>query len=188
MAKLKKNKAKARVSGAKAKRTAAKTNGSARTKAAGKPKAAAGVDFNHAMIYCRDVERSLGFYQRLLGFNKVDEFKYEGKPVYARLVAPSGQGTIALHQATPGMNLASAGVRLYLEIRELDEFCDKLKRAGVYFTQMPQMMPWGWRHAYCDDPDNHEVSLYWAGPARMEKTVMKAAKEASKVPRAQRRR
>jgi hypothetical protein len=25
------------------------------------------------------------------------------------------------------------------------------------------MMPWGWRHAYLNDPDGHEISLYWAG-------------------------
>lgn len=79
-------------------------------------------------------------------------------------------------------------MRLYFEIRDLDQMCDKLKRAGVYFTQMPQMMPWGWRHAYCDDPDNHEISLYWAGKNRMEKTVMQAAKDASKAPKAKRSR
>lgn len=145
-----------------------------------------GVDFNHAMIYCRDVERSLAFYGRMFGFKVVDQFRFEGKPVYARLVAPAGQGTIALHQAAPGAPVTSDGVRLYFEIRDLDAMCEKLKRAGVYFTQMPQMMPWGWRHAYLDDPDNHEISLYWAGKNRMEKTVMQAAKDAARVPKAKR--
>jgi catechol 2,3-dioxygenase-like lactoylglutathione lyase family enzyme len=149
---------------------------------------ASAIDFNHAMIYCRDVERSLAFYTRHFGFKAVDQFRYEGKPVYARLVAPAGNGTIALHQAAPGAPVTSDGVRLYFEIRDLDMVCEKLKRAGVYFSQMPQMMPWGWRHAYLDDPDNHEISLYWAGPNRLEKTVMKAAKEASKVPKAKRTR
>ena len=27
---------------------------------------------------------------------------------------------------------------------------------------MPKDMPWGWRHAYLNDPDGHEISLYWA--------------------------
>jgi hypothetical protein len=36
-------------------------------------------------------------------------------------------------------------------------------------------MPWGWKHAYLDDPDGHEVSLYWAGAKRFKKTApMKA--------------
>ena len=140
--------------------------------------------FNHAMVYAANVERALGFYRDLLGFKVVDEFRHEGKPVYARLRAPGGDGTIALHMAGPGTSLASDGVRLYFEIRELDDFCRKLQAKGFYITQMPRMMPWGWRHAYLNDPDGHEISLYWAGENRMRKTVMRTAKEADKPPAA----
>lgn len=140
--------------------------------------------FNHAMLYAKDVQRALGFYHDLLGFKLVDEFRYEGKPVYARLRAPGGDGTIALHLAGPGTSLASDGVRLYFEIRELDDFCRKLQAKGFYITQMPRLMPWGWRHAYLNDPDGHEISLYWAGENRMKKTVMRTAKEADKPPAA----
>lgn len=172
-----------------AKRKAAKPSKKTKVAKASKAAKAAApskLDFNHAMVYARDVERTTRFYRELLGFKLVDEFRYEGKPVYARLRAPGGEGTIALHLAGPGANVASEGVRLYFEIRELDEFCAKLKSKGVYFSQMPKMMPWGWKHAYLDDPDNHEISLYWAGANRMKKTVMKAAKEAEKIPRAAR--
>ena len=133
--------------------------------------------FNHAMVYAANVGRALGFYRDLLGFKLVDEFRHEGKPVYARLRAPGGDGTIALHMAGPGTPLASDGVRLYFEIRDVDNFCRKLQARGFYITQMPRMMPWGWRHAYLNDPDGHEISLYWAGENRMKKTVMRAAKE-----------
>jgi catechol 2,3-dioxygenase-like lactoylglutathione lyase family enzyme len=136
--------------------------------------------FNHAMIYCKDVERGVGFYRDLMGFKLIEDFRYEGKSVYARLKAPGGDGTIALHQAGPGASLASEGVRLYFEVRELDEFCRKLMQKGFYITQMPRMMPWGWRHAYLNDPDGHEISLYWAGENRMKKTVMQAARAAAK--------
>jgi len=138
--------------------------------------------FNHAMVYAANVERALGFYRDLLGFKVVDEFRHEGKPVYARLRAPGGDGTIALHMAGPGTSLASDGVRLYFEIRELDDFCRKLQAKGFYITQMPRMMPWGWRHAYLNDPDGHEISLYWAGENRMKKTVMRVAKEVGDTP------
>ena len=76
------------------------------------------------------------------------------------------------------VEVASEGVRLYFEVRELDAFCGSLQRKNFYITQMPRMMPWGWRHAYLNDPDGHEISLYWAGENRMRKTVMKAAKAA----------
>ena len=140
------------------------------------------LSFNHAMVYVKDVQRALGFYSDLLGFKLVDEFRYEGKPVYARLRAPGGDGTVALHMAGPGTSLASEGVRLYFEIRELDDFCRKLQAKHFYITQMPRMMPWGWRHAYLNDPDGHEMSLYWAGENRMKKTVLQTAKEIEKSP------
>jgi catechol 2,3-dioxygenase-like lactoylglutathione lyase family enzyme len=137
--------------------------------------------FNHAMIYCVDVDKALDFYRDLLGFKLIDDFRHENKAVYARLRAPGGDGTIALHQAGPGASVASEGVRLYLEVRELDEFCRKLQQKGFYITQLPRMMPWGWRHAYLNDPDGHELSLYWAGENRMKKTVMKTAAKAAKA-------
>jgi catechol 2,3-dioxygenase-like lactoylglutathione lyase family enzyme len=136
--------------------------------------------FNHAMIYTKDVGRATQFYREWLGFKLIEDFRFEGRSVYARLRAPGGDGTIALHQAGPGAPVASDGVRLYFEIRDLDGFCRGLQRRGFYFTQLPTMMPWGWRHAYLNDPDGHEISLYWAGENRMKKTVMKAAKDAAR--------
>ena len=139
------------------------------------------LSFNHAMIYAKDVERAMTFYRDLLGFKLIEDFRYEGKPVYARLRAPGGDGTIALHQAGPDSPVSSEGVRLYFEVRDLDDFCRKLQQKGFYITKMPQMMPWGWRHAYLNDPDGHEISLYWAGANRMKKTVMQTARKAGKA-------
>jgi catechol 2,3-dioxygenase-like lactoylglutathione lyase family enzyme len=133
--------------------------------------------FNHAMIYVKDVGRALCFYRDLLGFKLIEDFHYEGTPVYARMCAPGGNGTIALHHAGPGVSVSSDGVRLYFEVRDLDDFCNKLQQKGFYITKLPRMMPWGWRHAYLNDPDGHEISLYWAGENRMKKTMMKAARK-----------
>jgi len=133
--------------------------------------------FNHAMIYVKEVDRGLHFYRDLLGFKLIEDFRYEGTPVYARLRAPGGDGTIALHQAGPDDSISSDGVRLYFEVRNLDDFCSRLQQKGFYITQLPRMMPWGWRHAYLNDPDGHEISLYWAGENRMKKTIMKAVRE-----------
>ncbi len=145
------------------------------------------LNFNHAMIYVKDVSRALGFYRDMLGFKLIEDFRYENQPVYARLHAPSGDGTIALHMAGPGASMASDGVRLYFEIQDLDGFCRKLQAKGMYIPQGPRMMPWGWRHVYVNDPDGHEISLYWAGEKRMQKTVMQAAKTIEKTPLAKAR-
>ncbi len=172
---------------AKKKAAASKTKPKAGAKPPAKPDGSK-LTFNHAMIYARDVARASRFYSGMLGLKLIEEFRFEGKVVYARLRAPGGDGTIALHLANEGAPVSSEGVRLYFEIRELDDFCKKLQQKGVYITQMPRMMPWGWRHAYLDDPDGHELSLYWAGANRMKKTVMKAAAEAKKVGKAKRAR
>ncbi len=137
--------------------------------------------FNRAMVYVKDVERGLAFYRDLLGFKLIEDFRYENRPVYARLRSPGGDGTIALHQVGPGDSVSSDGVRLYFEVRELDEFCRKLQQKNFYITKLPRMMPWGWRHAYLNDPDGHEISLYWAGENRMKKTMIKAAEKAARV-------
>jgi uncharacterized glyoxalase superfamily protein PhnB len=62
-------------------------------------------------------------------------------------------------------------MRLYFEVEKLDAFCKKLESAGVKLKQPPKDVPWGWRHAYLDDPDGHKVSLYWAGAKRFKPTM-----------------
>lgn len=164
------------------KKTSVKVNKSSTTLPQKTIAASAGGDkltFNHAMIYLKDVGRGIAFYKDWLGFKVIEDFRHEGKSVYARLLAPGGDGTIALHQAGPGASVASDGVRLYFEVRDLDGFCQRMRNRGFVFTQMPQMMPWGWRHAYLNDPEGHEMSLYWAGDLRMKKSVMKVAREAA---------
>jgi catechol 2,3-dioxygenase-like lactoylglutathione lyase family enzyme len=174
-------KKKASVKKPSAKRASKKKAAPQKAKASTAPETDGKLTFNHSMIYVKDVERGLGFYRDLLGFKMIEDFRYEGKSVYARLRAPGGDGTIALHHAGPDVSIASDGVRLYFEVRDLDDFCRKLQKKGFYITQLPRMMPWGWRHAYLNDPDGHEISLYWAGENRMKKTMMKAVQKAAEL-------
>jgi catechol 2,3-dioxygenase-like lactoylglutathione lyase family enzyme len=113
----------------------------------------------------RDAARAQRFYCGALGFVPVSVW-----PGYVRVRAPRGSSTIGLHEYERGMKRPPRGAvshRIYLEVRDLDAFCARLKRRGVAFTQDPTDMPWGWRHAYLEDPDGHEVSLYWAGKKRL---------------------
>ena len=150
-----------------AKKPAAK-NLAAKKPAAKKPGAAAALDFNHAMIYSRDLSRAVEFYRDLLGLTMLEDFRAGDRIVYARLKA-ANNGTIALHLLEPGARFEPGAVRLYFEIRQLEKFCQRLEAAGAKFSRPPAMMPWGWTHAYLDDPDGHEVSLYWAGSKRLKK-------------------
>lgn len=126
------------------------------------------MNFNHAMIYSRDVAKALTFYRDRLGLILLEEFKHHGMTVYARLKSPGSDSTIALHLLDRGATLSTGGVRLYFEIEDLVETVERMMSEGVEFTKLPALMPWGWKHAYLDDPDGHEVSLYWAGEKRLE--------------------
>ena len=132
--------------------------------------------FNHAMVYSRDVAASLRFYGDVLGLKLLEEYKAGERTVYARLKSPGSDTTIALHMVRPGEEVRTGGVRLYFEIRDLDKFCKRLADSGVKFSKPPALMPWGWTHAYLDDPDGHEVSLYWAGAKRLRKAKAASGK------------
>jgi len=131
--------------------------------------APSGLTFNHAMVYSRNVPAALEFYAGKLGWEVLETVQGHNSCVYARLKAPGGVGTIALHALMPGESLATGGVRLYFEVKNLDRFCKRLEAAGVKFSKAPTLMPWGWKHAYLDDPDGHEVSLYWASAQGLRK-------------------
>lgn len=127
-------------------------------------------EFNHAMVYSRDVPAAIRFYADLLGFEVLEEFEGRGTIVYARLKSPAGNTTLALHMIAPGQELQTGGVRLYFEVKELDELCKRLEASGVKLSSPPKVMPWGWKNAYLNDPDGHEVSLYWAGAKRLQRS------------------
>jgi catechol 2,3-dioxygenase-like lactoylglutathione lyase family enzyme len=126
------------------------------------------LEFNHAMIYVAELDRSLAFYRDALGFKVIET--YPG--AYARLKSPSGTTSIALHVLEKGQGLDPKleGMRLYFEVKALDRFCAALAVKGVSLEQQPKDMPWGWRHAYLRDPDGHQISLYWAGAKRFKPT------------------
>ncbi len=136
--------------------------------------AASSLDFNHAMVYSKDVAAALRFYADRLGLIVLEKFQHQGRIAYARLKSPKGSNTIALHQVAPGEELHTGGIRLYFEVKNLEAFCAELESQGVQFSKQPKQMPWGWRHAYLDDPDGHEVSLYWAGSKRRQVTAARA--------------
>jgi|SRR5215472_8954708 catechol 2,3-dioxygenase-like lactoylglutathione lyase family enzyme len=125
--------------------------------------------FNHAMIYSSAVDKALRFYQDLLGFKLLEEFKHDERCVYARLKAPRGNNTIALHLVEPGKEFHPGAIRLYFETDDLKRFCKSLEKAGAVLTQQPKKMPWGWTHAYLNDPDGHEVSIYSARQKRLKR-------------------
>lgn len=121
------------------------------------------VNFNHVLIYVRNLEASLHFYRDLLGFKEVEEIPAD----YARLRSAGSESTLALHVTKSRATRRPGGVWLYFEIKKLHQLYRRLRDAGVFFSQPPQRMPWGWIQAFLEDPDGHQLCLYWAGSNRL---------------------
>jgi catechol 2,3-dioxygenase-like lactoylglutathione lyase family enzyme len=134
-----------------------------------KPAAPSSLTFNHAMVYSGDVEASLRFYTEALGLKPLDLML----PYYARLRSPKGNATIALHKVEPGADLPLGGIRLYFETPQLAAAVKRVTRAGYAVKGPPKKMPWGWTHVYLDDPDGHEISLYWSAGLRTKKAAQR---------------
>ncbi len=117
------------------------------------------------MIYSADLEASLRFYTEALGLKPLELMM----PYYARLRSPVGTSTIALHKLEPGADATSKGVRLYFETPKLAAAVKRVEKAGYTLKSPVKKMPWGWTHAYINDPDGHEISLYWSGGSRLKK-------------------
>jgi len=116
------------------------------------------------MLFVSDVQRSVDFYKRLFGFKLI-----EGSKDYARLKSPRGNATIALHKIKDIHE--GKGITLYFETEDIDGFCEQLIKQGVKFSEVPKVMPWGWKHAYLTDPDGYNISLYNSGSMRLKRAV-----------------
>lgn len=119
------------------------------------------------MIYVSSIERSLEFYEGMLGFELIERMGDD----YARLKSPASDSSIALHRSIEALcRKEGTGIRLYFETPDLDEFCRRLASKGAEIDSGPELMPWGWKHAYLRDPDGNECSIYSAGKLRLSKS------------------
>jgi len=117
------------------------------------------MNLNHISIPVADVERSIGFYERL-GLNLI----VKALPTYARFESPDGQSTLSLHEV---YEVAKGnGVIIYFEIEDLDTFVKDLDAKGIKLDHAPKFQPWLWREARLRDLDNNQIVLYYAGENR----------------------
>lgn len=115
---------------------------------------AAALELNHALLYVRDLERSVEFYESLgLRLSELAQGHY------AWLACVGGASRLTLHEATQKHRPGGTGIRLYFEAADLESVCERLCRDGVELSP-PRRMGWGWTHSYLRDPDGYELSLY----------------------------
>ncbi|RCG30161.1 VOC family protein [Sphaerisporangium album] len=131
---------------------------------------------NHAVLYVRDVERSVAFYEEALGFRVVMGF-----PGAAFLQAPGSNNDhdLGLFQIGPAARPSEAGratVGLYHlawevdTLDDLDQIAAKLRDLGALVGASDHSTT---KALYAKDPDGLEFEVSWLVPASLitEETI-----------------
>ncbi|MFW9849806.1 MAG: VOC family protein [Candidatus Thorarchaeota archaeon] len=108
-----------------------------------------------AMIEVSDINRSLDFYNKILGLPiALDARKFN----HAELGPEEPLAKIGLHQSEVATNdVKKTGI--VFDTDDIHSLYKRLKGDGVEFTQEPTKMPWGSTVADFLDPDNNELEV-----------------------------
>jgi len=114
----------------------------------------------------KDVQRSIAFYTRRLGFN----LNFHALPAFGQVslgafkLVLSGPGASGSRQMPDGRHQEPGGWnRVMLQIRDLPARISELKKQGVHFRNEMEVGPGG-RQIQVEDPDGNPIELF--EPAR----------------------
>lgn len=114
--------------------------------------------FHSNLFYASNLEQTFQFYKNL-GFDaqKSDD------GVRIKL----GDFTMAFidEQKTPiqnesGMKPKGLGIYTYIEVEDVDAYCEHIKKNGVVPRTEPRNWPWGKREFVVKDPDGYKLVFY----------------------------
>ncbi|TFV55904.1 VOC family protein [Geodermatophilus sp. DF01-2] len=126
---------------------------------------------NHAVLYVRDVARSLAFYRDVLGFRVTKEIP--GAAVFLQAEGSSNDHDLGLFQVGAAAGASEAGRRtvglyhLAWEVDTLAELArvrDALLRAGALVGASDHVTT---KALYAQDPDGLEFEVSWLLPAAL---------------------
>lgn len=109
------------------------------------------------LLQARDFDATLAFYEAALGLHRFREF---GAPPHRGVVFFLGGGYLEVTE-TPSEDASDPphGVRVWLQVRDLDAAVAELRGAGVAITEPPEHKPWGLIEATVHDPDGLPLIL-----------------------------
>jgi catechol 2,3-dioxygenase-like lactoylglutathione lyase family enzyme len=118
------------------------------------------MNLNQITVPTLDVSKSIAFYTKL-GLNLI----VHSNDNYARFICPDGNSTFSI-QKSENPDYKSE-IKVYFEIKNLDEKTKELIDKGIEIDQIPVDKPWLWREAYLKDPFGNQIILYFAGENRI---------------------
>ncbi|MBI3004769.1 MAG: VOC family protein [Ignavibacteriales bacterium] len=110
----------------------------------------------------KDVQRSIAFYTRTLGFN----LDHQNLPAFGQVsisnlkLILSGPGASGSRQMPDGRQQEPGGWnRIVLQVKDLPARIANLKKKGVYFRNETEVGPGG-RQIQIEDPDGNPIELF----------------------------
>jgi catechol 2,3-dioxygenase-like lactoylglutathione lyase family enzyme len=99
-----------------------------------------------------DFDASLAFYRDVLGLHVYREFGRSGRVTGVVFFTGGGLLELSVNGAPPA-SPAPTGVRLWLQVPDVDAEVERLAGLGVHVLEAPTTRPWGLREAEVADPD-----------------------------------
>ena len=119
----------------------------------------------HTRYRVNDLERTVKFYQEVLGLDEVRRHKSPRGSELVFLKAPQSEETIEIcHFPDSGpVQVQPDLTHLAFEVDSLDEFGKHLARFGLKYSDGPHWQPDGSGFAFVDAPEGYEIELMQPG-------------------------
>jgi catechol 2,3-dioxygenase-like lactoylglutathione lyase family enzyme len=128
---------------------------------------------NHAVLYVRDIKRSVGFYTTVLGFRVVEEMSGIRGAAFLQAPGSTNDHDLGLFEIGQGAGDSLAGrgtVGLYHlawevdTLAELERLAAKLDEAGSLLAASDHSTT---KSLYAQDPDGIQFEVAWIVPAHL---------------------
>ncbi len=108
---------------------------------------------NRIILYARDVEGTVAFYQKHFGFHVL---RLPGDRI-VELVAPSGGANIMVHAAAKGVRTGQVTVKLVFGVEDIAAFRTESARNGLLFSA--EHPADGYSYANAKDPCGNNIQI-----------------------------
>ncbi|TIX91494.1 VOC family protein [Rhizobium sp. P44RR-XXIV] len=105
------------------------------------------------VLYVRDVEATIDFYQRYFSFKPL---RQEGDRI-VELLAPDGGANLMIHQAGKAQKMGQVLVKLVFDVENVDAFRAKCAGDGLEFGPLHQAD--GYVFANAKDPSGNPIAI-----------------------------
>lgn len=115
-----------------------------------------------AIIYVRDLDRSVRFYIEQLGFRLAIDHRFESGQRWIEVAPPDGNAHLGLSLLQPTddpATLIRSESLLWFITEDVNRKYEEWKARGVHFRYPPEVPAWGGIHTRFEDPDGNSFGL-----------------------------